>query len=214
MPELSLYYFPVACSHVTVCALEEAGLPYDLKLVNLAKGEQGSEEYRKVNPLGKVPAMLIDGELLTENVAIISYIDALKPEAKLLGADNSPRGRADAIAGLSFCSATLHPQVRGILNPQRLTEGEKEPVRAMSIKLATKSYAFAEARIAERGWWLGDCSIIDAYLQWTLSIATLGGMDTSPFPHLADHLDRLNQRPSIQRARSVADKARKALGLS
>lgn len=213
MPELILYYFPVACSHVTVCALEEAGLPYDLKLVNLAKGEQGSEEYRQVNPVGKVPAMMIDGELLTENVAIISYIDALKPEAKLLGTDSSPRGRADAIGGLSFCSATLHPQVRGILNPQRLTEGDPEAVRAMSKTLAAKSYAYAEARIAERGWWLGEWSIVDAYLQWTLSIATLGGMDTSAFTNLADHLERLNQRPSIVRARAVAAKAREELGL-
>ncbi|MGD9664155.1 MAG: glutathione S-transferase family protein, partial [Novosphingobium sp.] len=175
MPDLALFYFPAACSHVTVCALEEAGLDYDLKLVNLAKMEQTGADYLKVNPLGKVPALLIDGDLLTENVAIIAYIDALKPAAKLLPSDGSPRGRAEAIRGLSFCSATLHPQVRGILNPHRLTEGEPEPVRAMSITLASKSFAYAEARIAEHGWWLGEWSIIDAYLQWALSVAVKGG---------------------------------------
>lgn len=214
MPLLTLYYFPGACPQVTVCALEEAGLPYELKLVNLAAGEQASADYLKIAPLGKVPALVIDGETLTENSAILFYIDAMKPDARLLPSDGSPRRRADAIAGLSFCSATLHPQVRGILNPQRMTDGDTAPVRAKSIELAKKSFSYAENRIAERGWWLGEWSIVDVYLQWAYGVAEKGGFDTSVYPHLRRLLDRLNERPSFRRALEIGDQARTTLGLA
>jgi glutathione S-transferase len=207
MERLALYYFPGACSQVTLCALEEAGLEYELRLVNLAAGEQNSEAYLKVAPLGKVPALMIDGELLTENTAILVYIDALRPEARLLPGDGSPRSRADAIAGLSFCSGTLHPIVRGILNPQRLTTGDTAPVREKSVELANKSFGYAERRIAAKGWWLGQWSIVDVYLQWAFSVADKGGFDTAPFPTLRALHDRLRERPAFRRMLEIGDES-------
>lgn len=211
MPQLTLYYFPGSCAQVTLCALEEAGLDYALRPVNLVAAEQTSPDYLKVNPLGKVPALGIDGDILTENVAILCYIDALRPEAGLLPSDGSPRGRADTIAGLSFCSGTLHPQVRGILNPQRITNGDTAPVREKSIELAKKSFAYAEQRIASRGWWLGDWSIIDVYLQWAFSVAQRGGFDTAAFPELCALQDRLGERPAFRRMHDIGAATRAAL---
>ncbi len=214
MPRLTLCYFPAACPQVTLCALEEAGLDYELKLVNLAANEQSSSDYLKINPLGKVPALLIDGEVLTENVALLVYIDALKPEAGLLPSDGTPRGRAEAIAGLSFCSGTLHPQVRGILNPQRITSGDVAPVREKSTELAKKSFAYADKRIAERGWWLGTWSIVDVYVQWAFSVAVRGGFDPEPYPQLRALHERLSERPAFRKMLEIGEQSRAALNLA
>jgi len=158
-----------------------------------------------------VPALVIDGDTLTENAAILVYIDALRPEAGLLPSVGSPRSRAETIAGLSFCSGTLHPQIRGILNPQRMTSGDTAPVREKSIELATKSFGYAEKRIAARGWWLGQWSIIDVYLQWAFSVAERGGFDTAPYPHLMALRDRLSERPAFRRMLEIGEQSRATL---
>ena len=113
-PQLTLYHFPNACSQVAVCALEAAGLTYELKLVNLAAGEQNGDAYKAINPLGKVPLLVIDGHPLTENAAILTYIAALRPDAGLFPASQDPLARAQAVGGMSFCGCTLHPIIRGI----------------------------------------------------------------------------------------------------
>jgi glutathione S-transferase len=70
--KLTLYYAPIACSLVPLITLNESGAPFDVHTVLLAKGQQKTPEYLKLNPKGKVPALAIDGEVLTENVAILS----------------------------------------------------------------------------------------------------------------------------------------------
>ena len=64
--------------------LEEIGTPYQRQLVNLARGEHKSDAYLKINPHGKVPALAVDDTVLTENVAILTYLARRFPEAHLL----------------------------------------------------------------------------------------------------------------------------------
>ena len=74
---LTLYYAPGACSMASHIALEETGAPYQTQLVGLAQGEQTKPEYlNKVNPRGKVPALHTDDGILTENVAILTYLSS------------------------------------------------------------------------------------------------------------------------------------------
>jgi glutathione S-transferase len=150
-PELTLYHFPGACSQVALCALEEAGLDYRLEVVDLHAGQQNTPDYLAVNPLGKVPYLLIDGVGLGENAAILSYIAALRPEAHLLPSPTDARQWAEGVGGMSFCGGTLHPAVRGIANPIRLTTGDIEGVRERATELATKAFKQANRRIGERG---------------------------------------------------------------
>ena len=212
-PALVLYHFPGACSQVSVCGLEMAGLPYTLELVNLAAGAQAQPGYLAVSKLGKVPLLLVDGEPLAENAAILTFIAALRPDAGLFPADPSPRMRAEAVGGLSFCGGTLHPQIRGLANPQRITTGDGEPVRERSRELATKSFAYAEARLAERGWWLGAGSIVDVYLNWAFSVARKAGLDAAPFPLLSGLENRLSERPAFVRMQAEERDSRVALGI-
>lgn len=210
-PELTLYHFPNACSQVAVCALEAAGLEYGIELVDLAGGEQNGAAYKAINPLGKVPLLLIDGQPLTENVAILTYIAGLRPDAELLPVARDPLVHAQAIGGMAFCGGTLHPIIRGMANPQRMTTGEGGPVREKSIELADKSYQQAEARLAAYGWWLGAWSIVDVYLNWTLSVALNAGYDASKFPTLLALPERLTTIPAFVRMQEVNSAGRAAL---
>src|SRR5688572_7745327 len=69
-----LYYSPGACSLVPHVALEEAGAEYDAVRVVLANGEHLTASFLKVNPHARVPAMDVEGQVITENVAILNYV--------------------------------------------------------------------------------------------------------------------------------------------
>lgn len=213
-PELVLHHFPGACSRVTVCALEWAGLAYELQLVNIAKGEQTGKTYSTISALGKVPMMMVDGEPLLENSAILTLIHALRPEAGLFPADQSPRVRAEGVGGMSFCAGTLHPIVRGLANPQRLTVGDGEPVREKSRELAAKALGYAEARLQARGWWLGEISIVDVYLDWAFSVARKSGLDVKAWPRL-DALEQqlASELPAYRRMQDEESQSRAQLGI-
>lgn len=204
MPHLVLHHFPGACSQVCVFALEHAALPYTLRLVDLKTNEQSSPAYKTISPLGKVPALVIDGTVLTENAAIQTYIAALRPEAGLFPADTSPLALARRQAGLSLCGGTLHPLVRGLANPQRITDGEPEPVRRRSIQLATKAFGYADTQLATGGgWWLGTWSLVDVYLHWAMSVAASAGFDFAPFPQLNGLRSRLMVLPAFARMLAI-----------
>jgi len=211
-PELVLYHFPGACSQVAVCALELANLQYRLELVNLAASEQTTPGYLAVNPLGKVPLLLVDGDGLSENAAILTYIRALRPDAGLFPPSNDAWTQAESVGGLAFCAGTLHPIIRGLANPLRLTSGDGAPVRAKATELANKSFKQAEYRLGERGWWLGQWSIVDVYLNWAFSVARSAGFDTSPFPILDDLGNRMGERPAFARMQTIEAQTKAKLG--
>lgn len=196
-PDIILYHCPSACSQVAVCALEMTGLPFRLELINLFSGEHKSGDYAAINPMAKVPYMLIDGVGLAENVAILFYLGELRPESGIFPKHPSARTRADVISGMSFCSGTLHPIVRGMFNPARLTTGDTQGVRDMAMSLGQKAFAFAEERLGQSGWWLGEPTIVDVYLNWARSVAVKGGFDFSHLPHLAGLPGRLEQIPAF-----------------
>jgi glutathione S-transferase len=69
-----LYYAPGACSLASHVALEEVGIPYETQKMDLAAGDQRSEAYLRINPRGRVPALVVDGSVLTENEGILTYL--------------------------------------------------------------------------------------------------------------------------------------------
>lgn len=175
MIEPTLYMYPGSCSRVTMVALEEVGLDYALRPINLAAGEQKSGDYLAVNERGKVPALTVDGKTLTENVAILTYLASRYPEAGLLPKSNDPLAHATVLSDLSWCATTLHPAVRQIRNPRRWTVGEDlAGIRDDGQAKIAESLALISARLSQREWWYGDrWSIIDAYLHWVYSTAAV-----------------------------------------
>lgn len=212
-PSLTLHHFPGACSRVAVCALEMAGLDYTLALVNIVAGEQNGPGYLAISPLGKVPMLIVDGERLAENVAILTFIAGLRPDSGVFPKDPSPWTRAEVMGGLAFCAGTLHAQIRGLANPFRLTTGEVDGVRDKSRELVAKSFAYAEHRLANRGWWVDEPSIADVYLDWAVFVARNAGFDLDRHDHLRALSDRLGVLPAYGKMQEEEVRSRAALGL-
>ncbi|HEY2747048.1 MAG TPA: glutathione S-transferase, partial [Polyangia bacterium] len=104
---LKLYFSNGSCSLASHIALEEANAAFETQRINLREKEQKTPAYLAVNPKGKVPALAVDGAVLTENPAIISYVADTHPDAKLLAAPGE-LARAKAQEWLAWCSSTVH----------------------------------------------------------------------------------------------------------
>jgi glutathione S-transferase len=166
------------------------------------RGEHKSPAFREVNPKGKVPALAIDGTVLTENVAILWYLHERNPEARLLPGMSSPAERAAVLADLCFCSATLHPLVTRIRMPMLLAgEANASVVKAAAAAAMDENFALIEARFADRPWWFGDTwSAMDGYLYWVFWRVEGAGYDVTRFPRFVAHARANEGRPAVQRA--------------
>jgi len=196
-----LYHSPGACSRVALNALEEIGAPFEDRPLALMRGEQKSPEYLAINPKGKVPALLVDGKLVTENAAILSFLAGKFPEAKLLPDTGNAAADAVGLTDLIWCSGTLHPLLRQILRPTLFSEDGSASVRQIGLDAYADAAEQLSKRFGDGNWWYGDAwSIVDVYLYWTYSTAALGGFPLSNYPELVAHAARVRERPSFQRA--------------
>jgi glutathione S-transferase len=197
---ITLYQFPAACSRVTMTALEEIGVPFDTVCVNIRTGSQTKPEYLAINPKGKVPAISIDGQIMTENAAILWMLHTMNPQVGLLPTLSGPTGAYKGLTDLSWCSGTIHPMVRQVRMPVKLTTGEPSGVREDGINKLRVECERVVGRVGNGGWWYGDTwSIIDTYLYWGYSTARKGSFPLEEFPALLDHAERVRARPSFQR---------------
>ena len=203
MSKTMLFMFPGACSRVSMTALEETGIDYEDRAVNLGAGAQNNADYLEIHRRGKVPALVVDGATLVENAAILVFLDRRYPEARLLPHPQDPVAAAQILSDLFWCSGTLHPEVRQVRAPFKWTEGDPAGVRADGIKKFGKSCDYIERRVANDHWWYGEeWSIVDTYLYWTYSTAVIGGFSLEPYPALRVHAQRVRARPAFQRARA------------
>lgn len=89
--EITLFHAPNSRSTGVLTLLEELGAPYRLEVVNLKTGQNRQPAYLAVNPLGKVPAILHRGVLVTEQIAVLLYLADLFPQKGLTPAIGDPR---------------------------------------------------------------------------------------------------------------------------
>jgi glutathione S-transferase len=195
---LTLYYSPGACSLAPHIALEEAGASYALQLVSIPKGEQQAPEYLNVNPRGKIPALRTDEGVLTENVAILTYIARTFPQAGLL-----PEAAIDMarISHMAWLSNTVHPAFTHIVRPGRFAtdEAAQANLKAVGHESAWKLLQEIDGLLAGRDWVLGSrYSVADPY---TLVIYGWGKGHRMPVEQLEHHTafkDRMLQRPAVR----------------
>lgn len=194
---MQLFHAPGACSLGIRMILEEIGVPYELRVVNLAAGEQRQPEYLAVNPKGKVPALLRDdGSILTEFPAIAMWLARQHPEAGLLPRD--AEGEARTLEILDFIVATLH--MRGtalVMRPSAFaTSPEAQSEVAMMGKQAVqKGLERLTELLGDKPFLMGDSvTLADAAALYLLSWQPrfdmpLGGA-------LQAYFARLSARPS------------------
>ena len=204
MPDLKLFVAPNTCARVPTIALEEIGVPFETELVRTAANQQNSPEFLKLNPKGKVPTLLVDGAPLTENVAILSWLNAEFPQASLMPKAADSLDAFRQTADLSFFSATVHPTVTRVAMPLKFIEDKAlsfEIVRPVGIEAMNKIMDMIEARLADGPWWYGDTwSVVDGYLFWVWNRITGVGYPGEAYPRIRHHQDLSNERPAVQRA--------------
>ena len=197
--KLTLAYCPVACSLVPYVLLTEAGAEFDTLPVNLGKNENISPAYLRINAKRKVPALIIDGQPLTENVAIQIWIARQYPAAKLMPQDSMDYARAVSV--MAWCAAGIHPKLTQQARPERYCdlEGSADSVRARGSHSLFELYEIADHMLAGRDWFLNDFTCADAYFYWCFRRGGMFKPDVSGFKNCVAHLRRMEQRPSVQK---------------
>jgi glutathione S-transferase len=202
LPELTLYASPRACSLACHIALEESGLDYHLELVKIREGQHQTDAYLQVNPWGKIPALTIDDEVLTEAQAILSYIGDTAT-VDLLPRDDA-LARARAHEWMNFLTSTVHIAFRPLFKPHYLISDPAlyPQLQEVGIPNLRKTLLEVDRRLDGRTWALGDnYSVVDPYLL----VFRIWSQREDILPHVADmpswkaHADRIFARESTWR---------------
>jgi glutathione S-transferase len=197
---LTLYYSPGACSMASHIGIEETGAAYAEKPTLLAKGEQKTEAYLKVNPRGKVPALSVDGRIITENTAILTYLARQFPKANLLPADLV--GEAHCIGAMAWFSNIVHPSYQRYMRPERFAEGEaaQATVKDMGHKSFWANLQEINSLLEGKDWMMGkQYTVVDPY---GLVFYGWGARSEFPMKELAAYTawkDRMLKRPAVMK---------------
>jgi len=197
--KLTLYYAPKTCALVPYVTLTEAGANFDVVNVNSRTGQLKTPEFLAVNPKHKVPVLAIDGEPLTENVAIQIWIARQFPHANLLPRD--PKKEIKAISLMAWFASTIHPHMTPNARPENYCDlpGSEESVKRVGNRMLFEDFAIADGLLAGREFFFDHFSAPDAYFFWCFRRALSFNLDLSKFTHCATHFERIKLRPSVQK---------------
>jgi glutathione S-transferase len=197
---LTLYYSPGACSMASHIGIEETKAAYEGKPTLLAKGEQKADAYLKINPRGKVPALSVDGKVITENTAILTYLAKRFPEAGLMPTD--PIEEARCISTMAWFSNTVHPSFQHIMRPERFTadEGAQATVKEMGRRSFWANCQEINALLEGKDWMMGkQYTVCDPY---ALVFYGWGLRAELPLKELTAYTawkERMLQRPAVRK---------------
>jgi glutathione S-transferase len=204
----TLYIAPGACSMAAHVLLEECGAVYEVKPVALAKGEQRTEEYRKINPHGKVPALAVNGKVITQNAAILPYIAGQFPDANLLPSD--PVDFANCMAVVGWLASTVHPAFGLALHPERAAGATDIGEAAVKAICDTGHKTFwtcleeIDERLSGKQWMMGDqFTFADPYTLVFYGWGVRLGLPVANLKNYTAWKDRMIARPA---ARKVLEK--------
>lgn len=194
---MQLFFAPLSCSLATRIALYESNQPASFHEVVLStKRLKSGEDYLQINPKGQVPALRTDqGEVLTENSAVLQYVADLAPSSGLAPTAGT-LARTRLQQWLNYIATEVHKGVFYLLFNPAVPREAKEFAR----KSIDARYDFLSSHLQGREYLLDQFSVADAYLVTTLGWATAAGIDLSPWPVLVAYRDRLMARPAVSRA--------------
>jgi glutathione S-transferase len=199
MPNITFYHAPNSRSATTRLLLEELGAPYTLHPLNFATGDNRKPDYMAVNPMGKVPAIVVDGALVTETVAIFIYLSDLFPAAGLAPSLTDPL-RGPYLRWLVFYAACMEPafvdraQQRDPGRPAMSPYGDWDTTFSTVVKQLTPGpYLLGERHTA-------------ADVLWGSMLAFLTAFKLAPeHPAITAYLERFNARPAVVAAKAKDD---------
>ena len=197
---LKLYYAPGACSLASHIALEELGIPYETQRINTVAGEQRTPEYLAINPRGRVPACVVDGHVITENVGIMAYFAGGYPQAGIWPKDTWHQ--ALALSTMAWLSNTVHPSYTRYFRPERFVDGDdhKEAVKAKARASFEDNLREIDRLLAGRKWSIGDhFTCVDGYLLVFYRWANRQKMPVRDLKNYSALVDRVLARPAVKK---------------
>ena len=206
---LKLFHAWGSCSLAPMIALEEAGADYEVAVLSTRDGDQRRAEYLAINPKGRVPALVTDRGVLTENPAILAWIAQAYPDARLAPLDD-PWAFGQAQAFNSYLCATVHVAHAHKHRGYRWTDDKQaqaELTRKVPETMAA-CFQLIEDEMLMGPYVLGEAfSICDAYL-FTLADWLEGdGVDPAQFPKVHAHRERVRARPAVAKVLAAAAQA-------
>jgi glutathione S-transferase len=203
---LKLYFAPGACSFVPHSLLETAGASYEPVLVKLHKQENLGPEFRAINPRGQVPVLVADGEVITQILAIVNWLDARFPECEFLPRDAQARTRA--LETLAWMNNTVHPTFTHVFMPYKFTDDEtaQAALKRYNAKLyagmLAEIDAMAQKMVAQGRAFLGGAKFgpLDAYALTLLRWGGFAGIDPTSYGPLWAHVQKIAALAPVARA--------------
>ncbi|MCR5885763.1 glutathione S-transferase family protein [Rhizobacter sp. J219] len=196
---LTLYSAPATCALASHIALEQAGADYQVHLVDFKSTQQRSPEYLKLNPKGRVPALVTEHGVLTETPAILLYIAQRFPQANLAPFDD-PWALAQLNAFCSYLCSTVHVAHAHGRRGARWADDPAawEAMKAKVPQTVGDGFHMIETEYFKGPWVMGEhYSIADPYL-YTLATWMEGdGVDPARFPKVAEHRRRMTALPAV-----------------
>lgn len=192
---MKLYYSPGACSMASHIVLNEIGRPFETERVDTrSKTTETGADFLSVNPKGKVPALALEGEVLTEGPAILQFV-ADRAGAETLAPKPGTLARARVNEMLTYTSSELHPAFSPLFNP-----AADEATKAAARKTVAAKLDWLEARLADgRAYLTGaNFTIADAYAFVVANWANFTGIALDAWPRLSDYVARVAARPATQ----------------
>ena len=198
---ITFYYCPGACSTAPHIVLEEIGARYEKKPILIAQNEQRGDAFLAVNPRGQVPALVVDGKLITETAAVLAYLGHAFPESKLL--PNDPVEQAQCLATMCWIASQVDPLFRRAARPERFVadEASRPAVRESAQAAYWTKCGEIDALLDKTGWIAGDqYTVCDpyalVYYGWGLRL----GLPMQELPSYTRLKDGLLKRPAVRRA--------------
>jgi glutathione S-transferase len=194
-------YSPGAGARVAPIAREEAGAEFEAVRKTIAEKAHKRPEYLAINPRGLIPAIEADGLVVTENIAVLTYIGHRWPESGQLPVDDLP-ALARVFELLSWFATTVHHGGFGPIYRARAAGIERLQAEAADDRVRLRAlFHEIDALLAPGPWLLGDrYSLADPYPLTFLRWARRLELDVSEHRHWMEHARRMVERPAVQRA--------------
>jgi glutathione S-transferase len=193
-PGMKLYYFSGACSLASNISLREAELTFELvKVDRRTKKTADGLDFNEVNPKGYVPALRLDnGEVLTENVAVLQYVADRNPAAQLAPAAGSLE-RYRLVEWLGFINSEVHKNFSPLFRDDAHEEVKQYARRALGVRLD-----YLNRSIGNRTFLTGEpFTVADAYLFTVLGWGRYVNVDLGQWPQLQRYVERVGARPHV-----------------
>ena len=197
---MKLYYAPNTRAVRIVWLFEELGLPYQIERFTLGDARMRAPEYLTVHPMGRVPALEDAGVTIFESGAIVEYVLARYAKGRLVPTDWADFARY--LQWLHYAEGMIMPPVNTIvvetilLPPERRNQANVD----RAVKLVSRMLSAVEGGLTGREFLAGAFSGADIMTGHACTVAARLGADISDKPNLAAYIQRLNERPALQRA--------------